>query len=136
MKIRKINRLIKTFEQSSLQQLEITIGKMKISMQKPLEPVSSSISQKELKELRPSGESHWIHSPLVGTFYIRMTQDCEPLVTVGKYVKKNEILCVIETMKVFNEIKAPFDGVITHINVDDGGMVEYHQPIICIRCHD
>lgn len=136
MKIRKISRLIKTFEQSSLQQLEITIGKMKISMQKPLEPARFSVSQTELTEPLHTGESHWIHSPLVGTFYIRMIQDCEPLITVGKNVKKNEILCVIETMKVFNEIKAPFDGIITHINVDDGGMVEYHQPIICVRCHD
>lgn len=136
MKIRKIRRLIKTFEQSSLQQFEITMGKMKISMQKPIGPANFSFEQKELTELLPTGKSHWIHSPLVGTFYIRMTQDSKPLITLGQSVKKNEILCVIETMKVFNEIKAPFDGVITHININDGGMVEYHQPIICVRCHD
>lgn len=136
MKIRKIRRLVKTFEQSSLQQLEITMGKMTISMQKPIEPANFSVAQQEPIEMLPTGESHWIHSPLVGTFYIRMTKDGEPLITVGKSVKKNEILCIIETMKVFNEIKAPFDGVITHISVDDGGMVEYHQPIICVHCND
>ena len=136
MKIRKIRRLIKTFEQSSLQQLEITKGKTKISMQKPIEPDNFSDVQKKLEERLPTGKLHWIHSPLVGTFYIRMTKECEPLITVGKNVKKNEILCIIETMKVFNEIKAPLDGVITHINVDDGCMVEYHQPIICVRGND
>ena len=136
MKIRKIRRLIKAFEQSTLQQLEITKGKMKISMQKPIDPVNFSDAQEKLEEKLPIGESHWIHSPPVGTCYIRMTKDSEPLITVGKNVKKNEILCIIETMKVFNEIKAPLDGVITHINVDDGGMVEYHQPIICVRGND
>jgi acetyl-CoA carboxylase biotin carboxyl carrier protein len=81
-------------------------------------------------------KAQWIHSPLVGTFYIRMTKESPPLIFIGQFVRKNDVLCMIETMKVFNEIKSPVDGVITKITVDDGQMVEYHQPIIEVKCND
>jgi acetyl-CoA carboxylase biotin carboxyl carrier protein len=135
MRIKKIRRIIKAFEQSSLDQLEVTMGKMKINMRKPIETNNFSDSQKPVSEL-VTGTPHWIHSPLVGTFYIRMMHDSPPLITLGKHVRKNEVVCIIETMKVFNEVKSPFDGMITKIEIEDGDMVEYHQPIIMISSND
>jgi acetyl-CoA carboxylase biotin carboxyl carrier protein len=136
VRTKKIRQIIKAFEQSSLEHLEVTKGKMKISMQKPLGTANLLNSQKSTIEQFPSSESQWIHSPLVGTFYIKMTHESEPLITLGKHVKKNEVVCIIETMKVFNEIRSPIDGVITKIEIEDGSMVEYHQPIILISCDD
>lgn len=136
MKIKHIRKIIKAFDHSSLDQLEITIGKMRIKMQKPTSPTSFSDSQNlPTVPIAPS-KNHWINSPLVGTFYIRMTNESPPFITLGKHVRKNETLCIIETMKVFNEIKSPVDGIITKINVEDGQMVEYHQPIIEVRGND
>jgi acetyl-CoA carboxylase biotin carboxyl carrier protein len=136
VKIKKIRKIIRVFEQSAVEQLEITVGKMKIKMQKPASPTVFSDTQKPSSRMDVPLKTQWIHSPLVGTFYIRMTKESPPLISLGQHVRKNEILCIIETMKVFNEIKSPVDGVITQISVDDGRMVEYHQPIIEVRCDD
>jgi acetyl-CoA carboxylase biotin carboxyl carrier protein len=136
VKIKKIRKIIKAFERSTINQLEISVGKMKIKMQKPIGSEIFSDSQNPPASSEVLCKSQWIHSPLVGTFYIRLTNDSTPLITLGKPVKKDDILCIIETMKVFNEIKSPVDGVISKIMVDDGQMVEYHQPIIEVRCND
>lgn len=136
MKIKKIRKIIKAFEQSSVEQLVISKGKMKIRLQKPpLETFLSDSKNSTVHQAEPS-DSQWILSPLVGTFYLHISSEFPPLITIGKQVRKNDILCIIETMKVFNEIKSPVDGVITKITVDDGQMVEYHQPIIEVRCND
>ena len=136
VKIKHIRKIIRAFEHSSLDQLEITVGKLKIKMQKPTSPAIFSDSQNiPAVPIAPS-KNHWINSPLVGTFYIRMTNESQPFITLGKHVRQNDTLCIIETMKVFNEIKSPVDGIITKINVEDGQMVEYHQPIIEVRGND
>ena len=136
MKIKKIRKIIRVFEQSTVEQLEITVKKVKIKMQKPTRPTVFTDSQKSSSQSDVPLKTQWIHSPLVGTFYIRMTKESSPLISLGQFVRKNDVLCIIETMKVFNEIKSPVDGVITKITVDDGQMVEYHQPIIEVKCKD
>lgn len=136
MKIRKIKKIIKTFEKSSLDQLDITVGKLRIHLQKPQNPVDFSDEENRKEALPSVSDPIWIYSPLVGTCYLKTATDSVPLVFLGKKVKKNEIVCLIETMKVFNEIKSPVDGIIVNIMAEDGCMVEYHQPLVAVKCDD
>jgi acetyl-CoA carboxylase biotin carboxyl carrier protein len=136
VKVKKIKKIIKAFERSSLDQLEISFGKLKIRMQKPQASTDFLSVINEPKEISLNDESYLIRSPLVGTCYIRLIHESEPLITVGKRIKKNDVVCIIETMKVFNEIKSPVDGVITKINIEDGQMVQYHQPILTVKTGD
>lgn len=74
-----------------------------------------------------------VKSPIVGTFYAAAAPDKPPFVTVGKTVKKGDILFVIESMKLMNEIQSDFDGTITKICVENAQAVEYGQPILFIK---
>lgn len=74
-----------------------------------------------------------IKSPIVGTFYLSSSPDSEPFVAVGKKVKKGEILCIIEAMKLMNEIECENDGELVEILVENGQMVEYGQPLFKIK---
>lgn len=136
MKTKKIKKIIKAFERSSLDQLDITLGKLSIHMQKPRFDPEFSSEEKLEDPISPLSEPTWIHSPLVGTLYLKTTPDSKPLTFVGKKIRENEIVCIIETMKVFNEIKSPIDGVIVDIKAEDGCMVEYHQPLFAVRRDD
>ena len=92
--------------------------------------VDSSIPEKEEDE--PDGLEKFI-SPMVGTFYLSSSPEKDPFVSVGKKIKKGEILCVIEAMKLMNEIEAEFDGIIKEILVEDSKPVEYGQPLFLIQ---
>ena len=74
-----------------------------------------------------------VTSPIVGTFYRKPSPDKEPFVKVGDIVNKGDVLCIIEAMKMMNEIKSEFDGKISSIEVDDGQPVEFGQTIIVIE---
>ena len=78
-----------------------------------------------------AGES--IKSPLVGTFYKASAPDAAPYVAVGQTVKKGETVCLVEAMKMINEIPAPFDCVIEAVLAEDGALVEFDQPLFSIR---
>ncbi len=134
MKAKKIRKIIEAFDHSTLIRLEITFKHGRMVMQKSQEieetvinHSSQSICEKELV---------WIHSPLVGTFYIQSSHQSTPLIEINQRVMKGEAVCIIESMKIYNEIKSPVKGIIEQIQVQDGQMVEYHQPLIAIRCDD
>lgn len=74
-----------------------------------------------------------ITAPIIGTFYNRPAPDKQPFVTVGDRVKKGDVLCIIESMKLMNEIKSEFDGVVLKILVESGDVVEYDQPIFILK---
>lgn len=74
-----------------------------------------------------------VKSPMVGTFYIKPSPTSEPYVEIGKTVKKGEILCIIEAMKLMNEIESEFSGEVTEILVKDGDSVEYGTPLFKIK---
>ncbi|RME68779.1 MAG: acetyl-CoA carboxylase biotin carboxyl carrier protein, partial [Nitrospirae bacterium] len=84
------------------------------------------------KEETPSG-LHTIKSPIVGTFYRAPSPDAEPFVEVGSRVKKGDILCIIEAMKLMNEIESDIDGTVEKIMVENGQPVEYGQVLFLIR---
>lgn len=80
---------------------------------------------------QPSGKT--IKSPMVGVFYQAASPEAEPYVTVGKTVKKGDTVCIIEAMKLMNEIQAEEDGTIKEILVKDGDIIEYGQPLFVIE---
>ena len=72
-------------------------------------------------------------SPMPGTFYSAPTPEDEPFVLKGDVVKKGQVLCIIEAMKIMNEIESEFDGTIMKVNVNNGDPVEYNQPLFVIK---
>lgn len=82
-------------------------------------------------EQEPTGNV--VKSPMVGTFYAKPSPDAEPFVEVGQVVKKGETLCIIEAMKLMNEIESEFDGKVKEILVSDGEAVEYGRPLFVIE---
>ena len=82
-------------------------------------------------EQEPTGNI--VKSPMVGTFYSKPSPDADPFVAVGQTVKKGQTLCIIEAMKLMNEIESEFDGKIKEILVKDGETVEYGKPIFVIE---
>ncbi|HJB05596.1 MAG TPA: acetyl-CoA carboxylase biotin carboxyl carrier protein, partial [Candidatus Merdibacter merdigallinarum] len=77
-------------------------------------------------------EGDAVRSPLVGTFYAAASENAKPFVEIGQTVKQGDILCIIEAMKVMNEIHAPRSGVIREILVQDGAMVQFDEELMII----
>jgi acetyl-CoA carboxylase biotin carboxyl carrier protein len=74
-----------------------------------------------------------VTSPIVGTFYRKPSPDKDPFIKVGDVVEQGDVLCIIEAMKMMNEIKSDFSGTVVAIDVEDGQPVEYGQNIITIK---
>ena len=74
-----------------------------------------------------------VKSPMVGTFYSKSSPTAEPYVQVGSKVKKGDILCIVEAMKLMNEIESEFDGEIVEVCDNDGDMVDYGKPLFKIK---
>jgi acetyl-CoA carboxylase biotin carboxyl carrier protein len=86
----------------------------------------------EVKSKEEIAEGNIVKSPMVGTFYIKPSPNAEPYVEVGNEVKKGDVLCIIEAMKLMNEIESEFNGCIKEILVKDGEVVEYGKPLFRI----
>lgn len=78
-------------------------------------------------------EGNLVKSPMVGTFYLKPSPTSEPYVSVGQKVSKGDVLCIVEAMKLMNEIESEFDGEIAEILVKDGKAVEYGKPLFRIK---
>ncbi|MGL5352547.1 MAG: acetyl-CoA carboxylase biotin carboxyl carrier protein [Clostridium sp.] len=74
-----------------------------------------------------------INSPMVGTYYAAPSPDKDPFVCVGKVISKGDVLCIVEAMKLMNEIEAEYSGEIVKVLVEEGQMVEYGQPMFKVR---
>ena len=144
MDIRKIKTLIEMLEESNLNEIEVSQGEESVRISKssnqnnfvnnaPLNNDaninSSSNEVNDNHELR----GNLVTSPIVGTFYRKPSPDKEPFVKVGDIVNKGDVLCIIEAMKMMNEIKSDFDGKVLSIEVDDAQPVEFGQTIIVIE---
>lgn len=149
MEYDKIKQLMEDMGKSNIEELEIEFPEgMKISMKKNVAvvpaqqvvaqqstniPVVQSIQttqpiQEELKE-----EYKEIKSPMVGTFYSKPSPDKEEFVKVGDKVKKGQVVCIIEAMKLMNEIEAEFDGEVVEVCLNDGDAVEYGKPLFKLK---
>ncbi len=92
-----------------------------------IEPAAKTVSEEKKSDGTP------IESPMVGVFYAAPSPDSEPYVSVGSTVKKGDVVCIIEAMKLMNEVTAEKSGVITEICVENGQVVEYGQPLFFIK---
>ena len=143
MDTNKIKEIIDIFEGSEVAVMELDIEGMSIRLEKQTTSTQSIsnvvIPQQEIapnidniKSIDEVIDYEEVKSPLVGTFYSAPSADSEPFVSVGSTVGKGDTLCIIEAMKVMNEIKASRDGVIKKILIDNGEMVQFDQVIMHI----
>lgn len=144
MKIEELEKVIALFEKANISSLEVEDGGIKIKLTKEMKAVEvvstiktdnvSSVQTKQQEEKKEivEDQGEYVHSPLVGTYHQAPFQDAKPFVEVGTVVKKGDKLCIIEAMKVMNEITAPKDGKILKIMATEGSMVEFDQPLFLI----
>lgn len=148
MEYEKIKKLMDDMGESKLTDIDIEFPDgTKISMKKEMKTVINETVLKEIdvpkeivkletpiiKEEPKIKEGTLINSPMVGNFYMKPSPNSEPYVHVGKRVKKGDVLCIIEAMKLMNEIESEFDGEIVEILAEDGKPVEYGKPLFRIK---
>ena len=145
MNYEDIKKLIDDMGNSKLTEISIDFPDgTKIGMKKEVKVVEKvqekniqHIEQKEANEIveteTQEDNCKIVKSPMVGTFYLKPDPNSNPYVEIGKKVKKGDILCIIEAMKLMNEIECEFDGEIAEILVNDGEMVEYGKPLFKIK---
>lgn len=97
-----------------------------------LDAIQNKINENENKNNNVIEEGKIIKSPMIGTFYAKPSPDSNPYVEIGSIIKKGETVCIIEAMKLMNEIESEFEGRITEIFVNNGEMVEYGKPLFRI----
>jgi acetyl-CoA carboxylase biotin carboxyl carrier protein len=154
MDLRKLKKLIDLVEESGISELEITEGEEKVRIVKggrqardqshtvaeSTPPASASKDMAPppaapppaVPPAPPEPEGHLVKSPMVGTFYRSPSPDAKPFVEVGDTVKKGQTVCIIEAMKLMNEIEADRDGVVTAVLVETGQPVEYGEPLLLL----
>ena len=146
MEYEKIKQLIEDMGNSKLTSLDIEFPDgTKISAKKEKQlvtekPVTVTVNEEVVTQKEESTENtdkkvpegNVVKSPMVGTFYIKPSPDAEPYVEVGKQVNKGDVLCIIEAMKLMNEIESEFSGKVKEIYVKDGEPVEYGKPLFLI----
>ena len=141
--IDEIKELIALLESSSLAVLEVKEGDSKVHLEKPgnitvnntgVAPVVAPAAAPVAAAAAPAAETgKTINAPCVGGAYAAPSPDAEPYVSVGKRVKKGDVVCIIEAMKCMNEIQAEEDGEITAVLANNGELVEYGQPLFTIK---
>lgn len=148
MDTKKIKQIIELFEDSSVASMDLEIDDIKIKLEKQTTNVVNATPQLQTVAVAPTIEAvdavkedsakiveankDYVKSPLVGTFYASATQGGKPFVEVGSKVNEGDVICIIEAMKVMNEIKAHRSGTISEIKVKDGDMVQFDEELIAI----
>lgn len=146
MDIRKVKKLIELVEESGIDELEIREGEESVRISRrsshPAAPavVQAPVPQPAVAPAPPAGESrppvkaagYQVVSPMVGTFYSAPSPQSKPFVSVGDTVKVGDILCIVEAMKMMNQITAEKAGRLEAILVENGSPVEYDQPLFTI----
>lgn len=148
MDLRKLKKLIDLVEESGIAELEITEGEEKVRISRGVAPapvVTQAVVAAPAAAPAPAApvvaaeaaapaqpEGHLLKSPMVGTFYRAPNPGAKSFVEVGQTVKEGETVCIIEAMKLLNEIEADRSGVIKAILVENGQPVEYGHPLMVI----
>ncbi|MGK0674365.1 MAG: acetyl-CoA carboxylase biotin carboxyl carrier protein [Halothiobacillaceae bacterium] len=152
MDIRTIKKLIELLDSSGVAEIEVKEGDSSVRISRmpthmsampqmvvsapmaapaPVTAPQTAAAPAAKAEDEPSG--HVIKSPMVGTFYRAASPDAKPFVEVGQHVKAGDTVCIIEAMKMFNQIEADTSGVIKAILCENGQPVEFDQPLIIIE---
>ncbi|GAL37204.1 biotin carboxyl carrier protein of acetyl-CoA carboxylase [Vibrio maritimus] len=153
MDIRKIKKLIELVEESGIAELEISEGEESVRISRsgpaaapaPIQyaaapapvaapaaaPAAAPVAAEEAAPAVPAG--HQVLSPMVGSFYRAPSPDSKPFVEVGQSVNAGDTICIVEAMKMMNQIEADKSGVVTAILAEDGQAVEFDQPLVIIE---
>lgn len=150
MDLRKLKKLIDLVEESGISELELTEGEEKVRISRALMQsaapathylsapapsaaiVAPSPASAASEPVATVADGHIVKSPMVGTFYRSSSPDSKAFVDIGSKVAIGETLCIIEAMKLLNEIESDFAGVIKEILVENGQPVEYGEPLFVI----
>ncbi|MET3507587.1 acetyl-CoA carboxylase biotin carboxyl carrier protein [Halalkalibacter oceani] len=162
LKVQEIKELIRALDQSDVDELKFEQDGTKLVLKKqqaipvqvqaPASPAPAAVSQPPLKQVEnavseaPAAEKeagseskanddklHTITSPMVGTFYAAPSPDADPYVAKGDQVKEESVVCIVEAMKLMNEIEAEVNGKIVDILAENGELVEYGQPLFVVE---
>lgn len=153
MNIKELKEMITLMNDNGLTELEVEKDNVKVKLKKQPSGVvtqevvrhapgisghtaGTPVIHKELSistQPEAATDEFVVRSPMVGTFYGAPTPEAEPFVSVGKVIKEDEVLCIIEAMKLMNEIKSEVAGIVTAVMVKNGQAVEYDQPLFQIK---
>ena len=152
MDLRKIKKLMELLEESGIAEIEVKEGEESIKLsrntsissmpvqqviQQPQQPQIQATAQQPVKsDTQPSAPTenrNTVNSPMVGTFYASASPESKPFVTIGQTVKKGDTLCILEAMKMMNQVQAESDGKIIEILVNNAEPVEFDQPLFVIE---
>ena len=143
MDIRKVKKLIELLEASDIAEIEIKEGEESIRISRALSstlvahPVAAIaaapvVAEAEAPAAATASEGKIIQSPMVGTFYRAPAPSSPPYVEVGQHVKVGDVVCIVEAMKMMNQIEADYAGVVAAFLIEDGEPVEFDQALIRI----
>lgn len=152
---KEIRKLVRLLEQSEISEIEISDKDRKIRLAKPTPsngqsgaPIITSVAPQAVvpPQVIPAAETevapakpalaiaaNVVKSPMVGTFYAAPSPDAEPYVQVGDMVRKGQVLCIVEAMKLMNEIESDYEGRIVEIHVENAQPVEFDHPLFTIE---
>jgi acetyl-CoA carboxylase biotin carboxyl carrier protein len=154
MDMRKLKTLVDLVSESNISELEITEAEGKVRIVKAgygipttmmMQPAGQMMMQQPQQQAAPAGEAaapvaeapaptgHVVKSPMVGTFYRSASPGSKPFAEVGAPIKEGDPICIIEAMKIMNEIEADMSGTISKILVENGQAVEYGQPLFIVE---
>ncbi|MBL6700278.1 MAG: acetyl-CoA carboxylase biotin carboxyl carrier protein [Gammaproteobacteria bacterium] len=153
MDLRKIKKLMELLEESGIAEIEVKEGEESIKLSRNTSSLATPVQQvmqqpvfapqqqsteavdsaSTIKETKVSENKNTVNSPMVGTFYASASPESKPFVTVGQTVKKGDTLCILEAMKMMNQVQAETDGKILEILVDNAEPVEFDQPLFVIE---
>ena len=155
MDLRKIKKLMELLEESGIAEIEVKEGEESIKLsrntssttnmqvpqiiqqpmqtsQPPINQQTSDVGTSAVDNLKEE-KRNTVNSPMVGTFYASASPESKPFVTIGQSVKKGDTLCILEAMKMMNQVQAESDGKIVEILVDNAEPVEFDQPLFVIE---
>ena len=148
MDIRKVKKLIELLEASSVDEIEIKEGEESVRISRntgapiamaapvaaPAMPAPAALAPAPVipEAAAPSG-ANAVKSPMVGTFYRSPSPDAAPFVEVGQNVRVGDVLCIVEAMKMMNQIEADHAGTVTAVHAENGDPVEFDQPLITVE---
>jgi acetyl-CoA carboxylase biotin carboxyl carrier protein len=151
MDLRKLKKLIDLVQESGIAELEVTEGEERVKIVRsgrgapesgaaaaafappPAPAAAPTAPVPAAAEVPAAPEGHAVKSPMVGTFYRASAPDAKPFVEVGDTVKAGQTICIIEAMKLMNEIESDKDGVVKAILAENGQPVEYGEPLFIIE---
>jgi acetyl-CoA carboxylase biotin carboxyl carrier protein len=150
MDIRKVKKLIELLEESGISELEISEGEESVRISRhprqgmqvaaaqaaPImhaAPVPAAVPATSPGERAPRNDEHTVTSPMVGTYYASASPGSKPFVEIGSEIKVGQILCIIEAMKMMNQIESDKEGRVTAMLAKNGEPVEFGQPLFIIE---